>query len=104
MKYAVVKIGGSQFKVKEGMKLEVAKLIGKEGNILDLKEVFLLAGNSDLKVGKPIVEKAIVKAKILKHFQGKKLHISKFKAKTGYQRKIGFRPQKTQLEIEKIIG
>ena len=103
MKYAVVKISGSQFKVSEGVQLEVTKLSGKEGEAIDLNEVLLFSDGKTIKVGKPFVAGVSVKAKILNNFQGEKIHIHKFKAKTGYRRKMGFRPQKTLIQIDKII-
>ncbi|HUV71907.1 MAG TPA: 50S ribosomal protein L21 [Clostridia bacterium] len=104
MKYAVIKIGAHQYKVAEGEEIEVNKLPQKEGEKLDFEEVLLAKENSQLKIGKPKVRGAKVSAKILSQFLGKKLHVFKFKAKTGYRRKLGFRPQKTRLKIEKITS
>lgn len=104
MKYAVVKINGSQFKVSEGIQLEVTKLSEKEGETVNFNEILFLSDGKTLTVGKPLVSGASVKAKILNNFQGEKIHIHKFKAKTGYRRKMGFRPQKTLIQIEKITA
>lgn len=102
MKYAVVEVNGSQFKVQEKDKVEVNKISQKEGETITLDKVLLLMDGSKLKVGKPLLKEVKVEAKILKNFLGEKLAIFKFKAKTGYRRKMGFRPQKTLLSIEKI--
>jgi len=102
MKYAVVKISGSQYKVSEGDKIEVNRLAGEEGKPLKLEEVLLVKNGEKLIIGEPLVKGASVTAKIEKNYQGEKVHIFKFKAKTGYRRKTGFRPQLTQLQIEKI--
>lgn len=101
-KFAVVKVSGSQFEVKEGDLIEVSRLSAKEGEKVDLEEVLLFSDEGKVKVGKPTVEGVKVSAKVEKQFQGEKLHISRFKAKTGYRKKIGFRPMITQLRIETI--
>lgn len=103
MKYAVVKVNGMQFKVSEGSNIEVLSFPGNEGDKIELKDVLLLADDKSLKIGKPFVKDSVVKAKIIKQFLGKKIDILKFKAKTGYKRKSGFRPKKTLLLIQEIV-
>jgi large subunit ribosomal protein L21 len=102
MKYAVVKAQGTQFKVSEGDEIEVNQLDKKEGDEVEFSQVLLLVEDGKVKIGDPSVKGAKVVAKVGKQFQGEKLHIFKFKAKTGYRRKMGFRPQKTLLKVEKI--
>ncbi len=102
MKYAVVKVGGSQFLVKEGEKLTVDRISVPEGKDFEIKDVLLLASEGKLVIGTPTIKGQSVKSAVEKHFLGDKLDIFKFKAKTGYRRKTGFRSQKTLLKIEKI--
>jgi len=102
MKYAVVKISGSQFIVSEGDEIEVNKRPEKEGEKIEISEVLLLVDNNKISIGQPIIDKSEVKVKVLNHFKGEKVRIAKFKAKTGYRRVMGFRPQKTLLKIENI--
>lgn len=102
MKYAVVRIGGSQYFVSEGDELVVDKLPSKEGERIELTEILLLVDEKKVLIGEPVVEKSKISAKILKQFKGEKIRVSKFKAKTGYRRVTGFRPQLTLLKIEKI--
>lgn len=104
MKYAVVKIGGTQLRVSEGDKVETSKLSYKEGEEIELKETLLLVEDDKVKIGRPFLENVVVKAKILKHFLGEKLFVFKFKAKTGYRRKKGWRSKLTLLEIGKIVS
>lgn len=101
MKYAVIQLQGSQYKVKEGDEIEVNYLSDKKANTLK-PEVLLYVNDKVTKIGNPVVENAAIKYKILKHYLGEKLHVFKFKAKTGYRRKIGFRPKKTLVKIEEI--
>ncbi|MGB9637376.1 MAG: 50S ribosomal protein L21 [Microgenomates group bacterium] len=103
MKYAVVKVSGSQFLVEENDEIEVARVNKKEGEIFDIPEVLLLVNDDKVKIGNPFLKGAKIEAKLLKNFLGEKLHVYKFKAKTGYRRKMGFRPKKSLLRIEKIV-
>jgi len=102
MKYAVVKIGGAQYRVSEGDEIEVDKLTDKEGDLVNFNQVLLFAEDGKVKIGKPEVKDIQVSARILKHYKGEKIDVFKFKAKTGYRRKMGFRPEKSLLKIEKI--
>ena len=104
MKYAIVKISGAQYKVAEGDEISVSRISGKEGDGVEFKEVYLMAEDEKIKIGRPVVEGVIIKGKIVKQVLGKKLTISKFKAKTGYRRKTGFRSKLTLVKIDKITS
>lgn len=104
MKYVVAKIGGSQFRLRGGEKVEVDRISRKEGDTLEFSEILLAVNGEKMKVGTPFLKEVKVKAKILKHFLGDKILVSKFKAKTGYRRRTGFRPQKTLLSIGEITA
>lgn len=99
IKYAVIKIKGTQYKVSEGDEI----LVGKLGSDKPEAEVLLLVENGKVKVGKPKVRGVKIKLKVLaEEEKGKKLYIQKFKAKSRYRRKMGFRPVYTRLKVEKI--
>lgn len=102
MKYAVVKIGGSQYKVKEGEEFDVDKLLLKEGEQIDLGEVLLSVDDGQVKIGQPTVVGLSVKVKILSHFKGEKLRIARFKSKSRYRKVTGFRASLTKIKIESI--
>jgi large subunit ribosomal protein L21 len=99
-KYAVVRIGGKQYKAIEGKEILVDKLVDpKKINV----EVLLLVDGEKVSVGKPLVKGAEVKVKVVTELEkGEKIEIYKFKAKSRYKRHTGFRPQYTRLLVEKI--
>ena len=98
-KYAVIKIKGHQYRVKEGQEILVDKL----GDSKPQAEVLLVSNGKMVKVGKPTVKGAKVTLKILeKEIKGKKLYVKKFKAKSRYRKKIGFRPRYSKLLVQKI--
>ena len=97
-KYAVVKIGGNQYRVEEGQEILVDKLNGAPK-----AEVLLVANGDKVKIGEPEVKGSIVKLKVLdEQVKGEKLHVQTFKAKSRYRRKVGFRPLHTRLLVQKI--
>lgn len=100
--YAIVKIGGHQYKVAEDQTIFVNRLSSDDDKIT-LDEV-LLVKDSDGKVtiGKPTVEGAKVEAKIVEHLKADKVMVFKKKRRKGYRVKNGHRQPITQLQIEKI--
>lgn len=97
MKYAVIRIQGHQYKISEGQEISVDRLDG------DIKpEVLLVVSDSIVKIGKPLVDGAKVALKSLGEAKGEKLHVFKYKAKSRYRKKIGFRPSLTKLLVESI--
>ena len=108
MKYAVIKTGGKQYKGIEGQTLEIEKLkqasskkdLDKNSKI-HFNEVLLLVEDNKAKIGQPFVD-AKVSAKVIDQIKDKKINILKYKAKTGYSRRMGHRQTKTKVLIEKI--
>lgn len=103
-KIAVIKTGGKQYKVAEGSKIQIEKLVGEAGKKVDFKEVLLVADDkgADLTIGEPLVKGAKVSGVIEKHYKDKKVTAIKYKAKTRYRRKIGHRQNLTLVKIESI--
>lgn len=100
--WAVIRTGGKQYKVAEGETLSVEKLEKKDGESVNFDEVLLVNTAGSLKIGKPLVDKAKVKAKIVDTFRDKKIRVVKYKSKSRYTRTTGHRQTKTKILIEKI--
>jgi large subunit ribosomal protein L21 len=97
--YAIIEINGNQFKVSEGEELLVDKLTDMKVN----PKVLLVSDGEKVSVGRPYLPKVKVKIKVLEEeVKGKKLHVRKFKAKSRYRKKIGFRPLYSKVLVEKI--
>lgn len=101
-KFAIVEINGSQEKVVEGKEVVTERVGAKEGAALSLERVLLVVENGTVQIGQPLVAKAKVEAKIIKHLKGKKIRVSTYKAKSRHRRVMGFRSQLTRLQITKI--
>ena len=104
MQYAVIKTGGKQYRVAEGDVLEVDKLpVEKDGQV-EFDQTLLYVSDGQVKIGRPILKDVKVKGKVLDQIKGEKIRVAKFKAKVRYRRVMGFRPQLTRVQIEKIIS
>ncbi len=100
--YAIVEIAGHQFKIKKDQKLFVNRMENEEGSELEFDQVLLLADEDNFKVGTPVVEGAVVKAKVLEHVKADKIKVFKKKRRKGYQKMNGHRQPLTQIQIEEI--
>ena len=100
MTYAIIKVAGKQYRVREGERLLVDRLAQDEGATFT-PTVLLVGGD-----GAPVLEPDDVKvtAKVLGAVKGPKIRIGKYKKRTGYRRHTGFRASLTQIQIESIGG
>ena len=101
--YAIVDIAGQQFKVKKDLKIFVHRLDGDEGAEVSFDKVLLIENDDKVLVGEPVLEGAIVHAKILSHVKGDKVLVFKKKRRKGYKKLRGHRQFFSQILIEDII-
>ena len=102
---AVIRTGGKQYSVSTGDIIEVEKLPGNPGDEVELKEVLMVTPDKgEVSVGTPLIDKAVVKAKILGEKKGKKIIVFKFKRRKDYRNKNGHRQRYTSLEITDIVN
>ena len=102
--YAVVKTGGKQYRVSGGQKVKVEQLLAEVGSEIVLDQVLAVGEGSAVKLGKPLVAGAAVKAKVLAHGRGDKVHIFKMRRRKHYRKSQGHRQNFTELEIVGIAG
>ena len=101
MSYAIVRVGGKQYRVEEGESIVVDRLSANEGDKLEL-EPLLFADGDDAVFEGAALDKVKVQATVSGHERGKKIHGLKFKPKRGYKRRFGHRQDLTRLEIGSI--
>jgi large subunit ribosomal protein L21 len=95
--YAIISVGGKQYRVREGERLLVDRLKTDEGKTFH-PEVLFTGGNGDGNLA-PRIQ---VTAKVVGHLRGDKMRIGKRRPKTGYRRQTGFRASLSQIEIQSI--
>ena len=99
---AVIKTGGKQYSVNKGDVIDVELLAGNPGDEVEFKEVLMVADEGVTTVGSPVVDSAVVKAKILGTKKGEKLIIFKFRRRKNFRKKTGHRQKYTSVEITDI--
>lgn len=103
MDYAVVKIGGKQYKVALGDVIDVDRIADlKPKDKIEFSDVLLLVSGKDVILGKPLVSKAKALGTVIEHVKGEKIRVAKFKAKVRYRRVMGHRQKLTRIKIDGI--
>jgi len=97
--YAIISVGGKQYRVREGEKLLVDRLKTDEGKTFN-PDVLFLGGEGD----GTLAPRTQVTARVVEHVLGDKIRIGKRRAKTGYRKQTGFRAHLSQIEIQSIGG
>jgi large subunit ribosomal protein L21 len=101
--YAIVKVGGKQYRVESGDSIVVDRLSAGEGEKLNLEPLlFRPDGDKEAVFEGAGLEKVKVEATVTGHERGRKVHVLKFKPKRGYKRRYGHRSDLTRLEIGEI--
>jgi len=97
--YAIISLGGKQYRVREGERLLVDRLKTDEGKTFN-PVVLFLGGDGD----GTLSPRAEVTAKVVGHVLGDKIRIGKRRPKSGYRKQTGFRAHLSQIEIQSIGG
>jgi len=100
--FAIIKMGGKQYKVEEDQVIEVEKLSGNVGDTVNIEEVLLLSDGEDVLIGKNIPGSVKINAEIVEHTRGPKMYVFKYKRRKGYRHKIGHKQHYTMLKIKEI--
>ena len=100
--FAVIKTGGRQYRVVPDDVLEIGKIAGDVGTIVQLGEVLLVGGDSPV-LGVPTVAGASVAAEVLQHKRGPKIISFKKRRRKNSKRKRGYRDEITVLRITEIL-
>src|SRR5881394_4428266 len=100
--FAVIKTGGRQYRVVPNDVLEIGKIAGDVGTIVQLGEVLLLGGEQPV-LGTPSVAGASVAAEVLQHKRGPKVIAFKKRRRKNSRRKRGYRDEITVLRITEIL-
>ncbi len=98
MSYAIISIGGKQYRVREGERLLVDRLDAEDGKTF-APTVLLVGGDGEPQLSPKDVA---VTARVVGQQRGPKIRIGKYRQRTGFRRHTGFRAALTQIEIESI--
>lgn len=106
MTYAIVQLGGKQYRVAEGEEIVVDRVAEelRSDSSITLKDVLLVSTDGTVKIGTPFVDGAAVTLKVVSDDKGEKLRIFKYKAKSRYRRTMGHRQLNTTLQVTSIAA
>jgi len=99
--YAVVRAGGRQEKVEVGTIVTMDRVKTRNDGKVQLAPVLLVDGDKITSDAESLA-KVVVTAEILEDLRGPKIHIQKFKNKTGYKKRQGHRQELTRVKITGI--
>ncbi|HEY3106591.1 MAG TPA: 50S ribosomal protein L21 [Gaiellaceae bacterium] len=98
--YAIIAVGGKQYRVREGERLLVDRIAVDEGKTFH-PDLLLVGGDGDPKLGDKLKTQQVT-AKVAAHVLGEKVIVGKHKRRTGYRRRNGHRSRLSQIEIQSI--
>jgi large subunit ribosomal protein L21 len=99
--YAIISVGGKQYRVREGEKLLVDRLAHGEGKTFNPAVLLVGGGGSETQISP---KDFTVTARVVADVKGDKIRIGKYRPKNGYKKHTGFRASLSQIEIESIGG
>ena len=99
MDFTVIKTAGKQYLVGVGDQIEIAADMGKVGDKITFSEVLLQSIGDKVQIGTPLISGAVVSGEVIFSGKDKKIDVFKFKAKSRYRRKMGFRAKLTKVKI-----
>lgn len=97
MPYAIITVGGKQYRVQEGQTLLVDRVKGDEGATFE-PPVLFVGGDGEAQLSPT----STVTARVVGHVLGEKIRIGKYKPKSGYKKHTGYRSKLTRIAIESI--
>lgn len=102
MDYAVIEVGGKQYKVKKGAAFDIEGRSSGLNQELSFEKVLLSVSDGTILVGSPHVDGLVVKGRVVEKRKGKKVKGLKFRAKSRYRRAYGGRIDLLRVKIEEI--
>jgi len=100
--FAVIKTGGRQYRVVPDDVLEITKIDGEVGTIVQLGEVLVVGGDTPV-LGVPTVQGASVAAELLQHKRGPKVIAFKKRRRKNSRRKRGYRDELSVIRVTEIL-
>jgi large subunit ribosomal protein L21 len=101
MSYAIISVGGKQYRVQEGQRLLVDRLSHGEGNTFTPRVLLVGGGDGGTQIAPQDVT---VTVRVVADVKGEKIRIGKYRPKNGNKKHTGFRASLSQIEIESIGG
>ena len=102
MEYAVVEIGGSQFKVKKGDTIQGDFALGRSKKTLKIDKVLICHSGKTIEFGSPYVKGASVSCDVVGEGKAAKVITYKYKRRNDSKFKKGHRQRQITLKVKEI--
>tara|TARA_B100001093_G_scaffold504194_1_gene559656 strand:- start:10787 stop:11197 length:411 start_codon:yes stop_codon:yes gene_type:complete len=104
MSFAIFETGGKQYKVSASKILEVEKLKADKGKTIQFKNVLLVNDNKNTEIGDPIIQGAVVEAKLLENVKDRTVLVFHKRRRKHSRKKNGHRQKHAKIQITKILS
>jgi large subunit ribosomal protein L21 len=101
--YAIIEIGGKQFKVEKEMSIDVDKVSTTSQDKMVIDKVLMCVDGSNVMIGKPYLNNVKITAAVLGIAKGKKVRGVKFEKRKNHTKRMGFRQDLLQLKIQELV-
>ena len=101
--YAIIELGGRQWKVEPGTRFDVNRLPAEVGGTHTVDRVLFAQDGSQATVGRPYVQGASVVCEVLEHRQGPKVIAYHFRRRENWRKTVGHRQPLTRLLVKGIM-
>jgi large subunit ribosomal protein L21 len=100
--YAVIEVGGRQWKVEPGSRLDVNRLVVEVGSVHPVERVLLAHDGQEARVGRPYIEGAKVLCEVIEHRLGPKVISYHFRRRENWRKTVGHRQPLTRLVVKEL--
>ena len=102
--YAIIEVGGKQYKVEQDDIIDIERQSKKESQNLILNKVLLMAQDEDIQIGQPYVKGAKVIASLIKNLKARKVISYKYRRRKSSHSKKGHRQLITRIRIKELVA
>ena len=100
--YAIISLGGRQWKVEPGTRLEINRVPAAAGGELPVDRILAAHDGTTLHVGRPYVEGATVLCEVLEHCRGPKVISYHYRRRENWRKIHGHRQPLSRLVVKEI--
>lgn len=101
--YAIVEVGGRQWKVEPGTRLEINRIPTAVGSMHTVERIVFAQDGSQIQVGRPYVPDAKIVCEVLAHLRGPKVISYHFRRRENWRKTRGHRQELSRLQVKEIV-
>ena len=102
--FAIIRLAGHQHKVEKDQVFLSERTGAEENSVLECRDVLMVGKDGDVKIGKPTVNGAVVKLKVLSNLRGQKIRAFTYQKRKGRHKAWGHRQNLQRLQVTEISG